>query len=876
MRPQKLILCGWGPYKDRTEVDFTGVGKRGLFLITGPTGAGKTTLFDAVTYALYGCMSGEMREKNSVRSDFAAQDTPTFVELVMMHGGADGVLKEYRIFRSPEYLRPKKRSGGGGLVKEKERAVLYLPDTKTVEGVGEVNRALLKLLVLDQRQFKQISMIAQGEFARLLAASPAEKTRIFREIFDTSVYARFTDVLKERAAEKYREVTELRHRMEEDVHMLQAEEREEGPAGLLLGESLNFEAVTEQLSERIKEYAAALGQAEKVCAACDREVVSRTEKVTAGERVNEMLCQLKNAKAEEKKRREEKKEIRAMETALARARAAAGAEGDYIRCEHMRAALEETLEKKKRAAEELRGLRESREKQKTVYRKRKALEIVYAWRASREEERKNLDRLTKETAEKQQELCKLQKRYLSQEAAAEAEKRGYETAERTYRRAAAGIAARLLREGEPCPVCGSLKHPHIAEAAPDVPDEKRLKELKKACETAAALLLKLQEKAASCRGELLGKEERKKETAEKLSRCEAALSGADPEVLLLADGMTPEKFREQLLAYTATAARIEEKETFIKSGSAEVAVRRKQLAEAEAALKEKYKAAGFGSLKSLRDSLLSAGEMNALEERVRAWQEQERSLRQRIEQLKGELKGKKEEDIAALKTQLSESLEKRKKAAALRGEWDHRLREAKKLNRSLKEKQKRYKELSSDYGVVRDLYNLASGNNPRRLVFEQYVLAGYFEEILRAANLRLAGMTGGRYELSRAEEVSDGRTKDSLEIRVLDYYTGKYRSARTLSGGEAFKASLCLALGMSDVIQSYSGGIRVDTLFIDEGFGSLDGESLEQACETLLSLARKDKLIGIISHVPELAEKIENQIIIEKTKVGSRVHIVVC
>ncbi len=155
------------------------------------------------------------------------------------------------------------------------------------------------------------------------------------------------------------------------------------------------------------------------------------------------------------------------------------------------------------------------------------------------------------------------------------------------------------------------------------------------------------------------------------------------------------------------------------------------------------------------------------------------------------------------------------------------------------------------------------------------MLAGYFEEILRAANLRLSKMSGGRYELSRLGEISDGRSKDNLEIQVFDYYTGKYRSVKTLSGGESFKASLALALGMSDVVQGYSGGIRVDTLFIDEGFGALDGESIEQACQTLLSLVEKDRLIGIISHVPELSEKIEKQIIVSKTKVGSGVRLMV-
>ena len=153
------------------------------------------------------------------------------------------------------------------------------------------------------------------------------------------------------------------------------------------------------------------------------------------------------------------------------------------------------------------------------------------------------------------------------------------------------------------------------------------------------------------------------------------------------------------------------------------------------------------------------------------------------------------------------------------------------------------------------------------------MLAGYFEQILKAANLRLYDMTDGRYELIRAKQVSDGRKKDNLEILVMDYYTGKERSVKTLSGGETFKASLALALGMSDCIQARNGGIRVETLFIDEGFGALDEESLEQSCAVLQSLAGSDRMIGIISHVPELRERIESQIIIEKKNYGSSVKI---
>ena len=199
--------------------------------------------------------------------------------------------------------------------------------------------------------------------------------------------------------------------------------------------------------------------------------------------------------------------------------------------------------------------------------------------------------------------------------------------------------------------------------------------------------------------------------------------------------------------------------------------------------------------------------------------------------------------------------------------------EVKRCKKQLSEKEKIIREESDEYGFIKELENIASGNNPKRLVFEQYVLASYFDEILKAANIRFRKMSAGRYEMRRAKEVSDGRVKDNLEIEVMDYYTGKPRSVRTLSGGESFKASLSLALGLSDVIQSMSGGIKVDTLFIDEGFGALDSESLDQACNTLNSLVENNRLIGIISHVPELRERISGQLVIEKSGSGSSVKI---
>lgn len=258
-------------------------------------------------------------------------------------------------------------------------------------------------------------------------------------------------------------------------------------------------------------------------------------------------------------------------------------------------------------------------------------------------------------------------------------------------------------------------------------------------------------------------------------------------------------------------------------------------------------------------------EMTAYREKVAANEELCRHLQENINSMEMV-------ELSELQVKLEEQKMLRQEFLQAQKLWNTHLSELKKVRDMMGEKLTKIETDSSEYGYVKDLENMASGNNARKLVFEQYVLAGYFEEILKAANLRFQKMTSGRYEMFRANEVSDGRVKDNLEIQVLDYYTGKYRSVRTLSGGESFKASLALALGMSDVIQAMSGGVRVDTLFVDEGFGALDSESLEQACDALMGLVDKNHLIGIISHVPELGERISNQLQIHKTSGGSLIR----
>lgn len=884
MKPEKLILSAWGPYKEKVEVDFTRLEDRGLFLITGPTGAGKTTLFDAITYALYGNMSGEVREKNSVRSDFADADTATYVELWMQHDG-----KEYHIIRNPEYMRPKKKRGGkSDYTKEKENARLYLPDGSAVEGSSEVNRRMQEILVLDYRQFKQISMIAQGEFARLLTASPSEKTKIFREIFETTIYDGFAGILRSRSSDLYKQVMEYRHKMDEDVHMLMEntvgqvmveseEEREEAEAWKSMPQQENhsYENMIHWLEERILEDKERLGQVQKQYELYEKEHTRLSERIHRAEQMNEKLERLEALKAQKKELGEHKKERKDAEAHLQKARKAEALKADYINLKNTKAFIESMKQKQGEEREALKHLLQQEEAKRGYYEKKEEIQAGYTCAASYEECRKIRKEAESVLKGKQDALQKLQQHYLEQEEIVAKKKHTYEQADSAYRRAVVGIAAKQVKEGEPCPVCGSLEHPCIARWEEGVPDESKVRKLQKDYEKEQAVLMELHGKAAACKGEVTACEAHVQEHLHKEEQLKQQMDGVEQEVRELIERLNQKAYEELLTQYHKLQAQIKEKKSRLEEEEKELKQQEQKQTEGEIAFKERYKTAGFGSIAAYEAALCTTEEMEKLENKIRDYDTKLQNIENLTEHLKEETKGAKIMDVDEMKAALEEKKQLRQQVLNRLKDGTYLLKERKKIAKSMREKEKILQELVREYGIVKDLDNMASGNNPKRLVFEQYVLAGYFEEILRAANLRLAKMTSGRYELSRMEEISDGRTKDNLEIRVLDYYTGKYRSVKTLSGGESFKASLALALGMSDVIQGYSGGIRVDTLFIDEGFGALDSESLEQACRTLQSLVEKDRLIGIISHVPELSEKIEKQIIITKTNIGSQAKVVV-
>lgn len=883
MRPEKLIISGWGPYKNRTEIDFTAFEGRGLFLVTGATGAGKTTIFDAITYALYGSLSGEMREKNSVRSDFADGDIPTFVELSMHHGG-----KAYRIVRNPEYTRPRKRGKSGAFTKEKENAVLYLPDGSILEGTREVNARMQEILVLDYTQFKQITMIAQGEFAKLLTASPRDKTRIFRDIFGTGIYERFGQALRARANTLYAGVMEQRHKLEEDVRLLladrQAEEMTADLRRLTEGDNWNYGAVSDAL-QALQEHAVEREQAlQAQCVRLQEKKDGLTGEVTRKRLENEQIERLCQAKELLDRLREQESAMADKKQLCDRARAAASLEPFRIKARSGAARLI-NAEQKRESLETERGklLAEKKELAPLAEKKeelQRYLDISRQLMENREQEAA----CQKDYTAVCQKWEEAKSSYLRTEKVRDEKQKVYEEADRIYKHAVVGIAARLLQPGEPCPVCGSREHPAPAKEEQGLPSEAELKRLQKEYREAEAALQKEQNQAVSLKTLAEEQEKRLGDFREKtavLDEAEHACGeGLFTEAIFAKNGFLQASYQEKAAFVQSRTERLTQLDAMVGAveNQLEEANREIQLGQQEQkashdALAEALAKEGFASEEACEKALLSPKELRELEEQIAEYTRQRTAADSVKTHLEETLQNREKHDLSVLEEQVQECGRCLAEQQELLRTAHAFCQEVKKTAAQFAKQQKKMEKASAEYGYVKDLDNMASGNNARRLVFEQYVLAGYFEEILRAANLRFFKMTGGRYEMSRVEEAGDGRVKDSLEIQVMDYYTGKSRSVKTLSGGESFKASLSLALGMSDVIQAMNGGIKVDTLFVDEGFGALDGESLDQACETLMGLVEHNRLIGIISHVPELRERIDCQLVVEKTNSGSSVKI---
>lgn len=911
MRPIKLVMSAFGPYSGRTEVDFEKLGTNGLYLITGDTGAGKTTIFDAIAYALYGEASGDLRSSSMLRSKYADDKTVTFVELEFCYGG-----KNYYIKRSPRYLRQKER--GEGVTEHGAEAELRKPDGSVIAKVKDVDAAIVEIMGVDRNQFSQIAMIAQGDFKKLLVAETKERQEIFRRIFKTDFYR----ILQERIKNEYSAVKnecEAAERSvkqyisgilcdENDVLNIEAEKAKNGEMLVenvveLIERILENDRTAEaKIAEKISGVEKALEEIAGVLAKAEEYSKAQTELEKSEKKFAELTDSFKEIKktlkAEKAKRPEHEKltkQIAFIETEIPKydeLEAKKAEAQKFVNQLHTcNRTLENYLDAQKGIAEEVAKMKEEQKILENAGANREKLLREKEQVESRKNALENLVR--KLTA-----FEVLNVNYERAKAACldaldkfESAKNLYEINYRAFLNEQAGILAEDLADGAPCPVCGATNHPRLAQKSATAPAESDVNKLKSEAEKAREYAEELSRTSGEVKGQVDSqREEIQKMISDLLDSCELGTASQTAKNIIAEIAAEIKEINEKISIEEKNAKRkaqldemIPNEENRIKKAEEEISKKREELSALAASVEasEKQGKALAESLKFESKSEAMA-KKSALETSLRSVQaafeiaekkylESEKELvavDAEIKQLKRQVSEYEVIDVESAEKRKSELTEEKASLTAAQKKIVIRINTNTVCLDNVNKKSAELITVEKRRRNIHALNNTANGKGTEKIMLETYIQRTYFDRIIERANKRLREMSGGQYDLKRSETAENNQKQSGLDLSVIDHYNGTERSVRTLSGGEQFKASLSLALGLADEIQSSAGGIKLDTMFVDEGFGSLDPESLSQAFRALADLSDGNRLVGIISHVAELKEKIDKQIIITKEKSG--------
>lgn len=1039
MRPLKLTLSAFGNYAKEQTIDFSKLNGKNLFLITGNTGAGKTTIFDAISYALYGSPSGEFRDTASLRSHYVDGDVETFVELEFQLRN-----KGYRIRRSPEQMLNRKRGEGYKKEGAKVELVFLDSDEKPLTKVKEVDDRINELLGVDKEQFRQIVMLPQGEFLKLLKANSKDREEIFRKIFGTEGFKKIQDDLREDVKKLWVELKDNKN--ERDLYVKQIKCDEDNELYELINrEDIDIERVCSLVVDEIKkdkddvikskengnllrnelkrldgklikiendkkileEYEATKERLEGHRGKIDTVKVYE-EKLLKGKRA-EKIKLIENKLNEEKNNREkreaiilnikkEKEEVIAkLETAkknleesknktrekeeliikLEKLKKQEDSVLTYIEKKDKVINLEKLLNQKDKELKSLKNEEIELEKEIKIDLEelRKSIEaegkIALILEKGKKHKRdiealKDLKECYENIRYKRMDFDKKKDEFNQVEKSFKKIKLEFEKSEDDFKKGQAGILAEDLEEGMSCPVCGSKEHPNKAVRPNNVLSEKEIKVLKenydKAYEEKELLLRELtvlnkeiesfqkevigtkvkaleeilgsdffsvlneseqrekiiseglklnkiiEEERAVYReikkvSDLKSKLEERKLTLEKklklikeeVEECNEFIKINGPklskeiEILRTIEAEVPEKLRDgisikkEIMNIELAIKKIEKDIIATENIFNDINNKYTELNKSEkiheeelSKINEKLKVTieefevtikenNFKSYEDYKASLIS-GDLELIDNKIKSYYENLKALEALYENINKnfmELEVKDKSNLEGLRNKLSEEYkeielkekDENNKHNLLNNRIEHNEAMLKKISfirSKIGEKEKVYEKLSH-------LSNIANGDkgNLKKITFESYVLTSYFDEIIERANIKLDKMTNGRFVLKRKEDLGKGNKKQGLDLEVYDNNTGKERGVNSLSGGESFKTALSLALGLADVIQSYAGGISIDTMFVDEGFGTLDPQSLDSAIECLLNIQQEGRLVGIISHVDELKERIE-------------------
>ncbi len=1007
MKPIKLKLEAFGPFKDVVEIDFTQF-QQGLFLVSGDTGSGKTSLFDAITYALYNDASGSVREVNMLRSNFADIDQQTYVEFTFSIQG-----QQYMVKRTPAQMR--KRLRGEGYTLAPATALLIDPNGIEEEKLQRVDEMILELMGIDVQQFKQIVMLAQGEFLKLLNASSSERSDIFKKIFDTSKYRDIAEVLK---SEYRTEEAKLKAIQTKSKAILESQGFDSIEA--MVTQLEKNEEILKQMEPGLAEQSKALEELNELITQ-EKTLQENRSKLNASKRELQILEEQKEHQTLEKNAIEtlnqviqrgellytnlndSRKEAKTIETKIKESETAIinGQErlqNHKLKFTEMQPVVA-TFDQQKEDISKLKDsiaqydaynllLKSLKSKEDLVKITQKELDTSTSKHKQLELDLNTLLQLEKDNILKLESNNKLEiqiatlERTIEQEAAQidihsklvdkqsdinevtevfEKQKiefntsnQEYQTEDTKYLNNIAGILAETLVDGKACPVCGSMDHKHKAHKEAGVLSESELKALHKSVNEKRIKLEQNAQNLAALNAALkqyqdaLPKDYNHEEICENHLKNEAILqtqrtllqneskqyrlnldklsnktsvqknlastvetmnalnlklattkSELDhlikeaqvlKEKLLYDNKVDAQKviddkeclLNNQTNEYEKLTELIAQEKTLLETSNSNLKIYQEQLSKqkevihnAKGALNEfmlKYKLQTDDELKQLIDQSSQYDERKRISD---AYFESLKTVKQTLITLEESLKNYVPVNIDELITKRDE---KQTIYNALNQEFSDINHQTTSIKATIEGQEQLMKNLEvqeQKTARIRELSQLTNGelNEKQKISLELYVQSAYFEHIIEASNLRFTQMTNQRYEFFRAQEASNMRSKSGLDLEVLDYHNGLKRSVKTLSGGESFMASLSLALGLSDVIKMFAGGVQVEALFIDEGFGTLDAASLEQAIKILSRLEESQQLVGIISHVEALKASIQQQVMIKKTAQGSSVEI---
>lgn len=902
MLPIKITISGFCSYMGETTIEFEKLGTNGIYLITGDTGSGKTAIFDAIKYALYGKSSNNNRDALMLRNTKAPNTTPTFVDFdFQIHG------KLYNIKRNPTYTRASKR--GSGTTEESASVCLTLPDKTTNTSISSVAKEIVKILGVNDEQFSQITMIAQGEFQKLLTASTLERSTILRHIFKTEKYNKVQQELKEKAKELKVENENLRISIEKDFkNIILSDDESIDPK---LSDSKKIEEIETLISKNkatLANYKQDLVKENNSLLSITSAKTSLEGQLTTYDSYNEEIQdkikedsilktvkdKLKNEKEKEKQRKDLANSIKKLDQSLPK----------YLELDDLNCKLTKATAKKKNNETELTkqtGI--LNQKKNSLQSKKDQFDNLKDTSTKHEIAKNNLERLTNKNASFS-ECFDLIKLYKSFDVTGEQAKLkeiykdfkimsdNYKQLFTTFFASQAGILAKDLKENTPCKVCGSTNHPNKATLPPNAPTESELNEAKdnldditnQATAQSEYTSKLIQDQSNTIKNVCTNVNKILSTTYDEsvditiiedalnleLSNLNSDLINVNDEIKVLKNNLTI--FNNLLDEIPTLEPEIEEINKDISSIVNDININKNDITNSTDAI-TKIGTLDFPTHKIAENSLNSLKQQlkvleDTLETAKTKYNDQKNKVAGidgRIELLKGQLDGilslddlktavnNKENDFATTKNNI-EKLE-----ILIKNSNDKRhnnLFYLKNLNKNLE----LLKISDIETADVEQLSVCANG----KITLETKVQQAFFDNIIARANQRFFEMSNGEYNLVR-QETSSGNAKAGLDLDVIDMSDGQRRSVRSLSGGESFKASISLALGLSDEIQSNAGGIELGALFIDEGFGTLDSETLNVAMDILQKLSQSGKVIGLISHVEKLKQRIDKQIIVQKS-----------